>query len=235
MVKNIAIIPARSGSKRIKDKNIYPFNGKPLMAWTIETALNSGVFDKVMVSTDSEKYAQIAKDYGAWVPFLRDSAYDDFASVADVTTYTLKQLKEKLNLVFDNVAAMQVTCPLCTPQIVKNTYEAFLKNGSTTTMTCFPFNFMNPWWAFKLNDGRADFVLSSPKKSRSQDNPQLYCPTGMVAFSKTNINTEPIVKYYPVDWKYAVDIDNYEDIDFANVVFDYLRKENGIGVSEELE
>jgi CMP-N-acetylneuraminic acid synthetase len=226
MVKNIAIIPARSGSKRVKDKNIYPFNGKPLMAWTIETALNSGVFDKVMVSTDSEKYAQIAKNYGAWVPFLRDSVCDDFSTIGDVITYTLKQLKERLGLEFDNVASMQATCPLCTSQIVKDTYKDFVKNGSTTTITCFPFNFMNPWWAFKMDDGKADFILSSPQKSRSQDNPQLYCPTGMVSFSKININTEPVVKYHPVDWKYAVDIDNYEDIDFANVVFEFLHKGN---------
>ena len=228
MVKNIAIIPARSGSKRIKDKNIYPFNGKPLMAWTIEAALNSGGFEKVMVSTDSEKYAEIAKEYGAWVPFLRDSAYDDFATVGDVISHTLKQLEEKLDMKFDNVASLQVTCPLINSNIIENTYNEFQKNNSTTTSTCFEFNFMNPWWAFKMNDGKADFVLSSPAQSRSQDNPPLYCPTGAVCFSKINPTIEPVVKYFPIDWKYAVDIDNYEDIEMAKAV--YLINKEGANV-----
>lgn len=222
MVRNIAIIPARSGSKRIKDKNIYQFNGKPLMAWTIEAAINSGIFDKVMVSTDSEKYAEVAKEYGAWVPFLRDKACDDFSSIKDVIDYTLKELDEKLNLKFDNVASLQVTCPLCNSKIIKEVYEEFKKNGSTTTMTCFKFNFMNPWWAFKMNDGKAEFILSSPAQSRSQDNPSLYCPTGAVCFSKVNSLSKPIIKYYPIDWKYAVDIDNYEDIEMAKIIYDYI-------------
>ena len=71
-MRNIAIIPARSGSKGLKDKNIKELNGKPLMAYTIEAALESGVFDCVHVSTDSEKYAEIGRKFGADVPFLRD-------------------------------------------------------------------------------------------------------------------------------------------------------------------
>ena len=72
-MKNIAIIPARSGSKGLKDKNIRLLNEKPLLAYSVEAALESGVFDEVMVSTDSEKYAEIAKEYGASVPFLRSA------------------------------------------------------------------------------------------------------------------------------------------------------------------
>ena len=70
-MKSIAIIPARSGSKGLKDKNIKLLSGKPLIAYSIESALESGLFDEVMVSTDSEQYAQIAREYGAKVPFLR--------------------------------------------------------------------------------------------------------------------------------------------------------------------
>ena len=70
-MKNLAIITARSGSKGLPDKNILPLAGKPLMAWTIEAALESGIYDKVMVSTDSEEYARIAREWGAEVPVLR--------------------------------------------------------------------------------------------------------------------------------------------------------------------
>lgn len=72
-MKNIAIIPARSGSKRLKDKNIRPFNGVPLVAYSIEAALKSKMFDEVVVSTDSEEYAAISKEYSAQVPFLRSA------------------------------------------------------------------------------------------------------------------------------------------------------------------
>ncbi|MBR7128467.1 MAG: NTP transferase domain-containing protein, partial [Lentisphaeria bacterium] len=80
----VAIIPARSGSVRVKDKNIYPFKGKPLMAWTIESAVKSGMFDRIIVSTDSETYAAIGRQYGAEVPFLRDKYADNASSIASV-------------------------------------------------------------------------------------------------------------------------------------------------------
>ena len=73
-MKNIAIIPARSGSKGLKDKNIRNLNGRPLLAWTIDAAVRSGEFDEIMVSTDSEAYAEIARQCGADVPFLRSPA-----------------------------------------------------------------------------------------------------------------------------------------------------------------
>ena len=229
MVRNLAVIPARSGSKRIKDKNIYNFKGKPLLAWTVESAVKSGVFDKVMVSTDSEKYAQIAKEYGAWVPFLRDSAFDDFATIADVINLTVKKLENEYGEKFDNVCSLQVTCPLCNDTIIKETYEDFLSNGSTTTATCSEFNFMNPWWAFKMTDDKqAEFLLSSPQKSRSQDNPPLYCPNGAVIINKIKFEGAPVVKYHPVDWKYGVDIDTYEDIEMAEVLFEFMNKRKNV-------
>ena len=91
-------------------------------------------------------------------------------------------------------------------------------------LTCFEFGFMNPYWAFKMNNGEADFVLSCPEKSRSQDNTRLYCPTGAVVFHRINGYTDEKTKYYPIDWKYAVDIDNYEDIEMAEAIFNMLHK-----------
>ena len=92
-MKSIAIIPARSCSKGLKDKNIRLLNGKPLLAYSVEAALESGVFDEVMVSTDSEKYAEIAKEYGASVPFLRSAELSsDTATSKDVILDTLKSL-----------------------------------------------------------------------------------------------------------------------------------------------
>lgn len=111
-MKNIAIIPARSGSKRLKDKNIKLLNGKPLMAYTIDAALTSACFDEIMVSTDSEKYADIAKSLGATVPFLRSSAESsDTASSWNVVREVL-DIYESNGESFDCFALLQPTSPL---------------------------------------------------------------------------------------------------------------------------
>ena len=122
-MNNIAVIPARSGSKGLPDKNIRIINGKPLLAYTIEAALNSGCFDTVHVSTDSEKYADIAKEYGADVPFLRS------AELASDTANTWDAVREVLNRyaetgkAFDTVMLMQPTTPLRTGTDVQEAYR----------------------------------------------------------------------------------------------------------------
>lgn len=115
-MKNIAVITARSGSKALVDKNIKLLAGKPLLAYTIEAAKESGCFDTIMVSTDSEKYAVIARDYGAQVPFLRSEATSsDTAGSWDVVREVICQYKE-LGEVFDSVCLLQPTSPLRTAE-----------------------------------------------------------------------------------------------------------------------
>lgn len=90
-MKNLCIIPARGGSKRIPRKNVKPFLGKPMLSYPIEVALETGLFDEVMVSTDDEEIAKIAKQYGAKVPFMRSAeTASDFATLADVLREVLK-------------------------------------------------------------------------------------------------------------------------------------------------
>ena len=111
-MKNIAIIPARSGSKGVRDKNIRNLCGKPLMAYTIEAALESGEFDEVMVSTDSEHYAEIARKYGASVPFLRSAkTASDSASSWDMVDEVLN-CYAMLGKSFDTFCLLQPTSPL---------------------------------------------------------------------------------------------------------------------------
>lgn len=115
-MKTIAIIPARSGSKGLKDKNIKKINGKPLLAYSIEAAIESKIFDVVMVSTDSEKYAHIAAEYGAEVPFLRSSkTASDEATTRDCILEVLNAY-EKLGKTFDRFMILQPTSPLRTAQ-----------------------------------------------------------------------------------------------------------------------
>ena len=124
-MKNLAIIPARSGSKGVKDKNIRDFCGKPLMAYSIEAALHSGEFDEVMVSTDSKKYAEIARIWGANVPFLRsDRTADDTASSWDMVDEVLHCYQDR-GREFDTFCLLQPTSPLRTAEDIKGAYRLF--------------------------------------------------------------------------------------------------------------
>lgn len=219
MVRRIAIIPARSGSKRVPDKNICLFHGKPLMAWGIEAALQSGLFERVMVSTDSEQYAAIARRHGAWVPFLRESHSDDHATVLEVVRAEWTRLREELHMEFDHVASIQPTCPLITPKIIREAYADFCARRAERMLTCCRFALMNPWWAFEQQEGRARFVLSSPAQSRSQDRPPLYCPTGALCLARAPLAEKADTLYHEIDWKRAVDIDTYEDLEVADALY----------------
>lgn len=124
-MSNLAIIPARSGSKGIIDKNIKDLCGKPLMAYTIEAAVKSGCFDEVMVSTDSEKYADIAKEYGASVPFMRSSENaSDTASSWDMVEEVLNGYR-KLGKEFDTFCLLQPTSPLRTAEDIISAYDLY--------------------------------------------------------------------------------------------------------------
>lgn len=105
-MKNLAIIPARGGSKRIPRKNIKLFMGKPIIAYSIEAAMDSGIFDKIMVSTDDIEIAEVAKFYGAEVPFLRSQlTSDDYSTTVDVLLEVIYQY-ETLNMFFDNACCI---------------------------------------------------------------------------------------------------------------------------------
>lgn len=124
-MRNIAIIIARSGSKGLKDKNIRPLNGKPLLAYTIEAALQSGCFDTVMVSTDSRKYGKIAKEYGAEVPFYRSKeTSQDSTSPWDVVKEVLEQYKAR-GEEYDTFALLQPTSPLRNAEDIQKAYKEF--------------------------------------------------------------------------------------------------------------
>ncbi|MGL5336205.1 MAG: pseudaminic acid cytidylyltransferase, partial [Enterovibrio sp.] len=123
----VAIIPARGGSKRIKNKNIKEFNGKPIIAYSIEAAHLSGCFDKIFVSTDDEKIAQIAMQYGAQVPFMRPAALaDDFATTADVMQHALTWCNEQ-SLNVESACCIYATAPFLTPDVLQQGHAKLAK------------------------------------------------------------------------------------------------------------
>lgn len=134
-MKNIAIILARSGSKGLPDKNILPLAGKPLLAYSIEAALKSECFDTVMVSTDSEKYAEIAREYGAEVPFLRSAATSTDTATSWESVAEVLAEYEKRGERFDMFTLLQPTSPLRTEQDLKGAYHQYQKRKASAVVS----------------------------------------------------------------------------------------------------
>lgn len=152
-MKNLAIIPARSGSKGLKDKNIKLLDGKPLLAYSIEAAKNSGIFEEIYVSTDSKLYADVAIEYGASVPFLRsEKNATDTASSWDVVRETLSQYEEK-GRVFDTVTLLQPTTPLRTADNIKEAYEVLQRNNINAVVSVCEVEHSPLWCNTLQQDG----------------------------------------------------------------------------------
>jgi len=159
-VRNIAIIPARSGSKGLKDKNIKLLNGKPLMAYTIEVAKESGAFDEIFVSTDSENYAEIAKAWGASVPFLRSvELSSDTATSWDVVKDALEHYKRRGDE-FDTVALLQPTSPLRKSEDIKSGYSLMNRKKANAIVGVCEVDHSPLWCNTIPKDGSLDNFLS---------------------------------------------------------------------------
>lgn len=225
-MKTIAIIPARGGSKRIPKKNIINFMGKPIIAWTIEAAVNSGIFDKIILSTDSEEIAEVGRAYGLEVPFLRLEKNDDISPVSEATIAAVKQAEEYYNESYDIVVQLMANAPLRNENDIKDQYNCFIDSNIDFQLSCFKFGWMNPWWAAKLNkDSTPEWLYPEGMTKRSQDLDDLYCPTGVIWIARTeelkksNTFYGPAYKFCEINWKSAVDIDDYDDLEFAKALF----------------
>lgn len=184
MNKNICIIPARGGSKRIPRKNIKSFMGKPVIAYSIEAALNSEIFDEVMVSTEDEEIAEIGQKYGANVPFMRsDNNADDFATTVDVLLEVLKKY-EDLGRKFDNICCIYPTAPFVTNTKLINAYEKLSEENLDAVFPVIPFSYPIQR-SFKIKDGKLQFFYPEFEKSRSQDLEKAYHDAGQFYFIKT--------------------------------------------------
>jgi CMP-N-acetylneuraminic acid synthetase len=222
--KNIvAVIPARGGSKRIPQKNIIDFMGKPLIAWTIEAAKESNLFKKIVVSTDSQEIAEVSRRYGAEVPFLRDNKADDYSPVSEATLRTIIQLEEEGSL-FDEVVQLFAVCPLRNGKDIMDCYSFFIERNVPFVISCFKFTWMNPWWAVTLNEKYEANYLFDNSEIRSQDLPALYSPTGAIWIARVeNLKKENSFYgdghiFWEMNWKHAIDIDNYEDLELAKAL-----------------
>lgn len=225
-MKHVAIILARGGSKRLPRKNILDFHGKPMLAWTIEAALQSAQYDHVLVSTDDPEIAEIACAFGAEAPFLRDTAADDFTPSSEATLATLWQAEQYWGEQFDAVSQLMANCPLRDAEDIKAAVQNFINQGAESQICSFRFGWMNPWWAAKLNEqGSPDYLFPEARVARSQDLPPLYCPSGAIWIARGHVLKSARTFYTPshifhsLSWMSAMDIDDAEDLEMAKACF----------------
>ena len=184
---NVAIIPARGGSKRIPNKNIKNFLGKPIVAYSIELAKESNLFDKIIVSTDNEKIAKLAIEYGAEVPFLRPKKLSgDFLGTHEVVDHAVRCLENK-NLFFDYVCCLYATAPLLQIKYLKDGFN-LIKTGKWKSVFAAT-NFSYPIFRSfeKLPNGSLKMIFPEHFSSRSQDLPDAYHDAGQFYWAKPEI------------------------------------------------
>nr|WP_294925903.1 pseudaminic acid cytidylyltransferase [uncultured Flavobacterium sp.] len=182
---NLCIIPARGGSKRIPRKNIKLFLGKPIIAYSIEAAINSGLFEEVMVSTDDSEIAEIAKKYGAKVPFLRtEQTSNDFATTFDVIEEVLLQY-QTVNKNFTFACCLYACAPFVTNKKLFESFEILTKNNFDSIFPIMSFGFPIQR-ALKVTANKVDFFYPEFSLSRSQDFEKSYHDAGQ--FYWMNIN-----------------------------------------------
>lgn len=229
---NIAIIPARGGSKRIPKKNIKNFFGKPLIAYSIETAKDSRLFSDIIVSTDSEEIAKVAKRYGAKVPFLRPAELsDDFTATSAVIKHALEFI-EKNGKEYDFACTIYATAPFLKPDILKKSFEKLknsdAKNCFSATSFAYPF-----WRSFGIDEqGRCKMFFPEHFNSRSQDLEEAYHDAGQFYWDNLRLHSDKnMFDSHSIPFvlpRYMVqDIDTPEDWDMAELMFKALARQNG--------
>lgn len=227
--KILAVIPARGGSKRIPHKNIKEFCGKPILAYSIEAAIDSNLFDEVMVSTDDPHIANIAKSYGAGVPFFRsEKAANDYSTITDVLIEVVSEY-EKIGKYFSITACIYPTAPFVTAEKLKAAFDLLCKSDATALLPVVPFSFP-PLRGVEIENDRARMKWPENTFVRSQDLETIYHDCGQFHFIQTDTlltekrviskNTVPMV----LSEIEVQDIDNDIDWELAELKYMLLKK-----------
>lgn len=229
MKKAIAIITARGGSKRIPKKNIKEFCGKPIIAYSIEAALKSGCFNEVMVSTDSEEIAEIAKRYGASVPFYRSAATsDDYATTADVLMEVLERYSD-MGEEFEYMACLYPTAPFVTADKLKKAMAMLNDSNVNAVMPVVAFSYP-PQRCYVIDNNRLSMKWKENYSKRSQDLEKMYHDSGQFYMYRVKEyikqsgrimdNIAPII----VDELEVQDIDNETDWKLAEIKYSMYKE-----------
>ncbi len=226
---NIAIITARGGSKRIPKKNIKDFCGKPIMAYSIQVALEVGLFDTVMVSTDTEEIAKIARKYGAEVPFMRSEVTsDDHADTTDVLYEVISEYKKR-GYEFETFCCIYPTAPFITPKKLRDSYALLRDQDVFNVIPMVPFSFPPQRGMIKygkyIEPAYPEYI-----NRRSQDLDEILHDCGQFYWCKTEefLKNPDILSNHTVPFVVpeteAQDIDNMSDWELAEIKYRYMKE-----------
>lgn len=221
----LAIIPARGGSKRLPKKNILELAGKPMIAWTIEAALQSKYIDDVVVTSDDLDIINVAEHYGASVPFIRpENLSDDKASSIDVVVHTVEYLLKHHNKVHDFIVLMQPTSPLRTAKHVDDAVLSMFKKEADAIISVTKMDH-SPLWSNTLPEDKnmTGFITDEVKGERSQDLPAYFRLNGAIYICNTKKLLEERAFFlkenvyaFEMDRASSVDVDEALDFQVAN-------------------
>lgn len=226
-MNNIAIITARGGSKRISRKNIRFFCGKPIIAYSIEAALASGLFSEVMVSTDDAEIAEIAKSFGASIPFFRSArTSDDYATTRDVLEEVLQKYQSRGNT-FDYMCCLYPTAPFVTPEKLRQAYQLLLEQDADEAVPLVRYS-APPQRGFYIRDGQKIALYPEMQPCRSQDLEPIFHDAGQFYFYRTSSFFGPKDGYRSVPIilpeTEVQDIDHLEDWIIAELKYELMAK-----------
>lgn len=227
---NIAIIPARGGSTRVPGKNIREFCGKPVICYSIEAALNSGIFDEVMVSTDDEHIAQIARQAGAKVPFMRSAKNSDSYATTRAVLLEVLEEYEKRGKTFDAMACIYPCAIFITPEKLRNAYNMMQDTPDANAVTPVVAFSSPPQRAMVVKEGFLTYAYPEHINTRTQDLETIYHDCGQFYFWKVDAyvnNTTGIWNTVPyvMPEEETQDVDNESDFRIAEMKYKVYMKE----------
>lgn len=233
MAKVVAIITARGGSKRIPGKNIKNFLGKPIIIYSIEAALRAKCFDEVMVSTDDHAIADVARNAGAVIPFMRSTkTSDDHATTADAIVEVLETYKSK-GKIFDYACCIYPTAPFLTAEKLVTAYQRLVQTGAKSVVPVVKFGFPI-MRSFKIENDIVKLNWPEYATVRSQDIPPAYHDCGQFYFLRTDsfLNELKLFTDHTVPIEIpeleVQDIDNMEDWELAELKYSLLQKRKSL-------
>ena len=222
----VAIIPSRGGSQRIPLKSLEKIGGRSLLQRTIETAIESAFFDRIIVSTDSELIATEARKFGGEVPQLRTAASDNMTPVSEATIHTLEQLIETDSHYLDAIVyQLMPNCPFLSVKTLTESFSKFQLDPSNSLLSSVKADPIH-WFAFKFDEfGNYKRVIDGIKdKSRTQDHPTMYVPSGTVWVASASY----LLKYrsfygkkfnfFEIPFIDGFDIDTMDQLEFARII-----------------
>lgn len=230
----LAIIPARGGSKRIPRKNIRPFAGRPIIAYAIEAARDAGLFDRIVVSTDDEEIAAVARSFGAETPFVRPPELsDDHATTLEVLRHAVERISET-GLAVDLVCCIYSTAPFVRATDICAAGEAIMESGADfcLSVTTFPFPIQRA--VRIMPSGRLQMFQPEHLNTRSQDLEEGYHDVGQFFWAQPTALRERKPVFGPGTIPYVIpryraqDIDTQEDWERAELLMQVIRQQESL-------